>query len=227
MPAAFRQDAKENHLDDVWKASTVRLCKKEDIVAMQASEKIWLDGKLLPWDRATVHVAAHVVHFGSSVFEGIRAYALPSGPAVFCLDAHLDRLWDSCKIYRLGIPYDRDTIYRAILNLVTNAIDACTESESGDSVVVRTRSETDRIVLTVEDNGIGMSEEIRSRLFRRFFSTKAGKGTGLGLPVVRKIVEEHGGNVEVESEPGHGSAFHLYLPRSEGGSIPPGPDEQR
>jgi signal transduction histidine kinase/HAMP domain-containing protein len=109
---------------------------------------------------------------------------------------------------------DRTTIYRAVLNLVTNAIDACIESETGDLVVVRTRSDPDEVVLIVEDNGIGMTDEIRSRLFTRFFSTKAGKGTGLGLPVVKKIVEEHGGTVEVDSEPGRGSTFRIRLPRS-------------
>lgn len=109
---------------------------------------------------------------------------------------------------------DRATIYRAVLNLVTNAIDACTESERGNLVVVRARSTPDEIVLTVEDNGVGMTDEVRSRLFTRFFSTKAGKGTGLGLPVVKKIVEEHGGSVEVESRPGRGSSFHIHLPRT-------------
>jgi signal transduction histidine kinase len=109
---------------------------------------------------------------------------------------------------------DRTTIYRAILNLVTNAIDACTESETGNLVTVRTRSEPDEIVLTVEDNGVGMTEDVRFRLFTRFFTTKAGKGTGLGLAVVKKIVEEHGGTVEVESEPGRGASFHIRLPRS-------------
>jgi signal transduction histidine kinase len=109
---------------------------------------------------------------------------------------------------------DRTTIYRAILNLVTNAIDACTESETGDLVVVRTLSTPDGIVLTVEDNGIGMTDDVRSRLFTRLFSTKGGKGTGLGLAVVKKIVEEHGGSVEVESTPGRGSSFQIRLPRS-------------
>jgi len=110
---------------------------------------------------------------------------------------------------------ERTAMYRALLNLVTNAIDACTESESGDLVVVRTRvAGPDEIVLTVEDNGIGMSGEVRSRLFTRLFSTKAGRGTGLGLSVVKKIAEAHGGVVEVESQPGKGSAFHIRLPRA-------------
>ena len=93
---------------------------------MQATEKIWYDGELVPWDRATVHVAAHVIHYGSSVFEGIRAYALPDGPAVFCLDEHLSRLWDSCKVYRLEIPYDRNTVRQAIVDTIrVNGHTAC------------------------------------------------------------------------------------------------------
>jgi signal transduction histidine kinase len=107
---------------------------------------------------------------------------------------------------------DRTAIYRALLNLVTNAIDACTESESGNRVVVRTRLDGPEIVLAVEDNGIGMSEEIRSRLFTRLFSTKGGRGTGLGLSVVKKIAEAHRGSVEIESEPGRGSVFRIRVP---------------
>jgi branched-chain amino acid aminotransferase len=85
---------------------------------MQKSDKIWFDGQLVPWDQATVHVASHAIHYGSSVFEGIRAYALPDGPAVFCLEEHLDRLWDSCKIYRMEIPYPRAEIRQAIFETI-------------------------------------------------------------------------------------------------------------
>jgi signal transduction histidine kinase len=107
---------------------------------------------------------------------------------------------------------DRTAIYHALLNLVTNAIDACAESESGDLVVVRTRLVGPGIALEVEDNGIGISQEIRSRLFTRLFSTKGGRGTGLGLSVVKKIAEAHGGRVEIESEPGRGSIFRIRVP---------------
>jgi len=93
---------------------------------MKPAEKIWLDGQLVPWEQATVHVTAHALHYGSSVFEGIRAYALPNGPAVLCLDEHLDRLWGSCKVYRLEIPYDRATIRQAILDTIrVNRHTAC------------------------------------------------------------------------------------------------------
>ncbi|HDL86425.1 MAG TPA: branched-chain amino acid transaminase [Candidatus Acetothermia bacterium] len=85
---------------------------------MKSSENVWLDGKLVPWEQATVHVASHAIHYGSSVFEGIRAYALPSGPTVFRLDAHLERLWNSCKVYRMEIPYSREAIARAIMETI-------------------------------------------------------------------------------------------------------------
>jgi signal transduction histidine kinase len=116
---------------------------------------------------------------------------------------------------RIGIvELDRTGIYRALVDLVTNAIDACTESESGDRVILRSRAGPDEIVLTVEDNGIGMSDEVLSNLYTRFFSTKATGGTGLGLHVVKKVVEEHEGTINVDSVPGKGSAFHIRLPKS-------------
>jgi len=87
-------------------------------MAMNKSEKIWHDGKLIPWDQATVHVSAHALNYGSSVFEGIRAYPFPQGPAILCLDEHLDRLWASCKIYRMEIPYTRDVVRQAILDTI-------------------------------------------------------------------------------------------------------------
>ncbi len=93
---------------------------------MKKSEKVWLDGQLVPWNEATVHVASHAIHYGSSVFEGIRAYSLPAGPAVFCLDAHLDRLWNSCKVYRMEIPYARDDVKRAIMEtIIANEYTSC------------------------------------------------------------------------------------------------------
>jgi signal transduction histidine kinase/HAMP domain-containing protein len=117
---------------------------------------------------------------------------------------------------------DRSTIYRAVLNLATNAVDACVESEDGDLVTLRSQGGDDEIILSVEDNGIGMSDQVRLKLFRRFFSTKTSKGTGLGLAVVKKITEEHGGFLDVESEPGKGSTFHIHLPRNGGASIDAG-----
>ena len=70
-----------------------------------ATPYIWFNGKLVPWEQATVHVLAHALHYGSSVFEGIRAYATPRGVAIFRLGDHTRRLFDSAKIYRLQIPF--------------------------------------------------------------------------------------------------------------------------
>lgn len=109
---------------------------------------------------------------------------------------------------------DRVLVYRAILNLATNAIDACVESESANRVLFRSLGTADEIVLTVEDNGIGMSQETQAQLFTRFFSTKGGRGTGLGLSVVKKITEEHGGTLRVVSALGKGSEVHIHLPRT-------------
>jgi branched chain amino acid aminotransferase apoenzyme (EC 2.6.1.42) len=82
------------------------------------SQWIWFNGKLVPWDQATVHVAAHVLHYGSSVFEGIRAYETTKGTAVFCLDDHVQRLINSCKIYRMALPYSAEEIKKAILETI-------------------------------------------------------------------------------------------------------------
>jgi len=93
---------------------------------MKKSAEIWFNGELVPWDAAQVHVAAHVMHYGSSIFEGIRAYATEGGTAVFCLDAHVDRLFNSAKVYRMEIPYSKDDVRVAIIDTVrANQLDSC------------------------------------------------------------------------------------------------------
>jgi len=85
---------------------------------VKASEVIWFNGEIVPWEAARVHVLAHALHYGSSVFEGIRTYATPPGPAVFCLDDHLRRLYDSCRITRMTPPYAPELLRDAILTVV-------------------------------------------------------------------------------------------------------------
>ncbi len=110
---------------------------------------------------------------------------------------------------------DVEGIHKALSNLVSNAIDACLLSDREDRrVVVRTRDLEGRLELEVEDNGCGMDCEIKSKVFTSFFSTKGTKGTGLGLLETKKVVQEHGGSVGIESTPGFGSTFQLILPRS-------------
>jgi len=79
-------------------------------MAIQKSDNIWHNGKLIPWDEATIHVMSHVVHYGSSVFEGIRCYAPPSGPAIFRAHEHIERLLNSAKVYRIEVDYTREQI---------------------------------------------------------------------------------------------------------------------
>ncbi len=85
---------------------------------MDKSEYIWFNGEMIAWDKATIHVLSHVVHYGSSVFEGIRCYATPSGPAIFRLKEHTRRLFDSAKIYRMPMPFTPDAINAACKEVV-------------------------------------------------------------------------------------------------------------
>ena len=91
------------------------------------TEKIWHNGRFIRWDEATIHVLSHVVSYGSSVFEGIRCYATPSGPAVFRLREHIRRMFDSAKIYRMeNLGYSAEQLGEAMLELVrVNKMDSC------------------------------------------------------------------------------------------------------
>ena len=113
------------------------------------------------------------------------------------------------------VELDKDGIHHCVLNLVSNAIDACEEEGAAVSVSARDVG-SDWIMIQVSDQGCGMDEKSRRCLFQPFFSSKGSKGTGLGLSVTRKIVHEHGGRIEVDSEEGKGSTFRILLPR-----IPP------
>lgn len=93
---------------------------------MKAGAWVWMNGRLVPTDDAKVSVMAHALHYGSSVFEGIRAYATPQGPAVFCLKPHVARLFDSCRMLRMDFPYTPAQIADAIAETVrTNGHPSC------------------------------------------------------------------------------------------------------
>lgn len=83
-----------------------------------ATQFIWFNGKLVPWEKATVHVLSHALHYGSSVFEGLRAYQTPGGVAIFRLRDHTRRLYDSAKIYRIGMPYRAEEINAACREVI-------------------------------------------------------------------------------------------------------------
>src|SRR5438874_2201776 len=87
-------------------------------MAIQATDKIWHNGKFIPWNDAQIHIMSHVVNYGSSVFEGIRCYSRPEGPAIFRLTEHMQRLIDSAKIYRIEIDYSLEQLCDALVDLV-------------------------------------------------------------------------------------------------------------
>jgi branched-chain amino acid aminotransferase len=93
---------------------------------VKKTEKIWMNGAFVNWDDAQIHVLSHVVHYGTSWFEGIRCYDTAKGPAIFRLDRHIRRLFDSMKIYRTEIPYTEEQITQACLDTIrANKMRAC------------------------------------------------------------------------------------------------------
>lgn len=89
-------------------------------------DKIWMNGELVDWAEAKVHVLSHALHYGSGVFEGIRAYSTARGPAVWHLDAHLDRMYGSGSIYYMEIPYSKQELVEATKDVIrANGMDAC------------------------------------------------------------------------------------------------------
>ena len=97
---------------------------------LKPSQFIWQDGKLVPWEKAMVHVLTHALHYGSSVFEGIRSYKTPTGLIVFRLTNHIQRMFDSAKIYRLNIPYSVDEIVAACMKVIV-------KNDLGESAYLR------------------------------------------------------------------------------------------
>ncbi len=95
-------------------------------MAIKPVEKIWMNGRFVNWADAQIHVLSHVVHYGSSWFEGIRCYNTKKGPAIFRLDKHLERLYDSVKIYHAEIPYTKQQLENAILETIrVNKLKSC------------------------------------------------------------------------------------------------------
>ncbi|MGA2832780.1 MAG: branched-chain amino acid transaminase [Terracidiphilus sp.] len=93
---------------------------------IQATSKIWHNGNLIPWEQANIHVMSHVIHYGSSVFEGIRCYAQPQGSAIFRLPEHMQRLLDSAKIYRIAVPFSIDELCAAVVDVIeANGVAPC------------------------------------------------------------------------------------------------------
>ena len=98
----------------------------KDVATMKISPKVWRNGEIIDWDDARVHIMSHVIHYGSSVFEGIRCYNTTQGSAVFRLPEHIQRLMNSAKIYRMDPAFTRDQIIDATLELIRQSgLDEC------------------------------------------------------------------------------------------------------
>jgi branched-chain amino acid aminotransferase len=96
------------------------------IMPFQTTSKIWHNGNLIPWEQANIHVMSHVIHYGSSVFEGIRCYRQPQGSAIFRLPEHMQRLLDSAKIYRMEMPFTLEELCAGAVELIeANGVAPC------------------------------------------------------------------------------------------------------
>jgi C4-dicarboxylate-specific signal transduction histidine kinase len=121
---------------------------------------------------------------------------------------------------------DHNRLEQVFINLVTNAIDAMDEKAEQPEhknmdkrLVIRTRAQEGKVIVVVEDNGVGMSEEVQHKFFEPFYTTKKiGKGTGLGVSISYGIVKDYDGTIAVQSEPGQGTVFSLTFPAVNHGS---------
>jgi signal transduction histidine kinase len=111
---------------------------------------------------------------------------------------------------------DPNSVHEVLLNLMSNAVDGCLFDEDTSKnfrVDLKTALEKDNVIkFEISDNGLGMDEEVVRKLFTSFFSTKGHRGTGLGLMVTRKLIEEHNGSIEVNSQPGKGTTITVRMP---------------
>lgn len=139
----------------------------------------------------------------SDVCDLYEAKAKAGGVA---LTRRFDREMRHCLLDPVGI-------HTALANLLSNAVEACRAgSDDTRHITVAGRVEGERLIMQVADDGTGMPEEVKEKLFGRFYSTKGAKGTGLGLVITKKIIEEHEGSIIVESEPGRGTNFTIEIP---------------
>lgn len=119
---------------------------------------------------------------------------------------------------------DASALRELVINLILNAIDAMPE---GGSITLRTRPASTEVLgeaavmLSIQDTGIGIDPKLHEQIFAPFFSTKGTRGTGMGLAIVRGIVQQHGGRITLESEPGHGTTFYIWLPVGQPSTVEP------
>jgi signal transduction histidine kinase len=156
----------------------------------------------------------HEVQPAQVILEVVQLYRESASQHGITLVAELD---ESVRAAMM----DAEGLHTCLTNLISNALDACLMSDSSScTITVRLREEDDAIVVEVADTGCGMDYEVKKKVFTSFFTTKGRGGTGLGLLLTRKIVQQHGGSISLVSDVGEGTTFRLVfqrdrLPRSE------------
>jgi len=188
---------KRNDLSAVQKGW--RICDRNH----ERIESLVMDMLTMSKDRTPVRSPIDL----SEVIDDVVVLAIPRAQ-----EMHAQIEW--CKPSKSEcLMLDGEAIHRAILNLVTNAVDACKDREEG-RVSIHLESNHDHSWVSIVDNGVGIAESDRDRIFSMFESNKGSRGTGLGLPVSLKIAQEHGGDIEVTSQVGQGTTFRFRLPRA-------------
>jgi len=196
---------------------------------INAADMLYQKAELEPGSRELVAAVREESRRIEALAQNLMSYAKPSREEMFPLDlrqvvleslsfSHYD-LSRGKVVVDTQIPEGlspvrgiKDQLQQVFINLLTNASHACAET-GGGRVSIGAREEDGHIRVTVSDTGCGIPEENREKLFDPFFTTKPeGKGTGLGLLIVREIISRHNGTVSVESEPGKGSSFTVTLP---------------
>jgi signal transduction histidine kinase/FixJ family two-component response regulator len=164
-------------------------------------------------ERELKFVPVNVVDFAAEVAESLRPKMEQQG---IVLAPEIDE-----SLFGIECALDGEQLRVALVNILENAMDACAEQKAQDAprVTFRAGVADGEIVFEIADNGVGMDEATREKVFELFFSSKASRGTGIGLVVTQKIVSQHGGRIGVESEPGKGTTFFVRIPlRNEGGN---------
>ena len=115
----------------------------------------------------------------------------------------------------LKVEMDADFLRSALVNILDNAVDACLEDDSKTShnIIFRVKNHAEDMVIEIHDDGVGMDTETMDNLFKLFFSSKGGKGTGFGLYISNNIINQHGGSINVDSVKGKGSRFTITIPK--------------
>jgi signal transduction histidine kinase len=158
-------------------------------------------------ERELKFVPVNVGDFAAEVAESLRPKMEQQG---IVLAPEIDG-----ALSQIECALDGEQFRVALVNILENAMDACAENKAQDAprVTFRAGVADGEIVFEIADNGVGMDEATREKVFELFFSSKASRGTGIGLFVTQKIVSQHGGRIGVESEPGKGTTFSVRIPQ--------------